>query len=588
MTDNLNNFSKKNLNGLDSNQLHDLAKSIRKFLIESNSKTGGHIGANLGTVELSIAIHYVFNTPDDIVVWDTGHTGYTHKILTGRASLFSSLNTFGGMNRFITSSESEHDFIEASHAGTSISVALGNAIHKKNISSNDYSIAVIGDGSLAEGLALEALNHASCEDVNLLIILNDNQFAISPGFGAIHNHLGEISLSRSDSNIFTNLGYNYHGVIDGHSSSEIIDTLTSIKKIGGVHLVHLKTEKGHGYLPAKGHPNKMHYSFPFDISSGNLNEVQSGKSFQAFASDAIMDSMSAYSNVYAITPSTLYATDLERVFTKFPNRCFDPGMQEQHALSMAAGIARSGGYPIIFYQSTFLQRAYDQLIHDVCFSNDNVLILAVRSGFAGYDNPTHHGIYDQSYLKGIPNLKMFYPTNGQHLYEIIKELIKNPIGPVCVFMPYGNQEEGSLLSDIPLPSDLLESHEITSGQTGLVITTGNKIKDCLEASRILEKDDISIKIVNINKLKPLNTEYLSKLMKAYNNIFSVEENVGEGGLGESLSSIIVKNSIKSSLTSFSLPNVFVQGGSTDELSALYELDAPSIAIKIKNIIANEK
>ena len=300
--------------------------------------------------------------------------------------MFSSLNTLGGMNRFVTTTESEHDFIESSHAGTSISVALGNAIHKKNIQSDDYSIAVIGDGSLAEGLALEALNHASCEDVNLLIILNDNQFAISPGFGAIHNHLSTISSSKSESNIFTNLGYKYHGPIDGHSNIDIINKLSSIKEVGGVHIVHLKTEKGHGYLPAKDHPNKMHYSFPFKISTGELIDIQHGKPYQSFAADAISDSMEKDKNIYAITPSTLYATDLQKVFDKFPDRCFDPGMQEQHALSMAAGIARSGGYPVVFYQSTFLQRAYDQLIHDVCFSNNNVLILAVRSGFAGYDN----------------------------------------------------------------------------------------------------------------------------------------------------------------------------------------------------------
>lgn len=583
MFDDLNDFNKHDLKGLNEEQLNNLAASIRNFLIESNSKTGGHIGANLGTVELSLAIHYVFDTPNDIVVWDTGHTGYTHKILTGRANLFSSLNTFGGMNRFVTSTESEHDFIEASHAGTSISVALGNALHKKNTSSTDYSIAVIGDGSLAEGLALEALNHASCEDVNLLIVINDNQYAISPGFGAIHNHLGQISSSK-ESNIFTNLGYNYHGVIDGHSSMDIIDSFNSIKNMGGVHIVHLKTEKGHGYLPAKDHPNKMHYSFPFDVVSGNPTETQSGKSFQSFAADAILDSMSTNSNIYAITPSTLYATDLEKVFKQFPERCFDPGMQEQHALSMAAGIARSGGYPIIFYQSTFLQRAYDQLVHDVCFSNDNVLILAVRSGFAGYDNPTHHGIYDQSYLKGIPNLKMFYPTNGDHLNAVIKEVIRNPIGPVCIFMPYGVEEKDTQISNIPIPSKLLESHEITSGNSCLIITTGNKVADCLEVSKILEADGLSLKVVNINKLKPLNIEYLSNLMQGFDYIFSIEENVGDGGLGESLSSIITKNSISSSITSFSLPNIFVQGGSTEELSALYELDAISVSNKIRNII----
>ncbi len=582
MSIDLKNFDKKNLNNFNQEKLNDLADVIRDFIIKSNSKTGGHVGANLGTIELSIALHYVFNTPDDTVIWDTGHTGYTHKILTGRAELFSSLNTFGGMNRFITTDESEHDFIEASHAGTSISIALGNAIHKKNIVSDDFSIAVIGDGSLAEGIALEGLNHASCEDVNLLIVLNDNRFAISPGFGAIHNHLGQIDTEKLETNMFTNLGYNYHGILDGHSIENIIEVFSSIKNSGGVHVVHLKTEKGFGLLPAKDHPNKMHYSFPFDVSNGELTESQEGKSFQSFASDAIDEVMQEDKNIYAITPSTLYATDLERVFKKYPKRCFDPGMMEQHALSFAAGIARSGGYPVVFYQSTFLQRAYDQIIHDVSFSNDNVLILAVRSGFAGYDNPTHHGIYDQSYLKGIPNLKLFYPTNGKHLFALIKEVMQNPIGPVCIFMPYGNEKEEHLAANVSLPDNLLEYHNIKSSDNdkAIILTTGNKVNDCLKVNEILEEQEISIRVTNVNKLKPLDEHKIVDLIKDYEFIFSIEENVTSGGLGESLASIIISSSIKSKLISFSLPNVFIQAGSNEELSQLYKLDPTSISEKI--------
>lgn len=344
--------------GFGRGELPFLAEDIRRFLIKSTAETGGHIGANLGSVELSIALHYSFQSPDDACIFDTGHTGYTHKILTGRADQFKTLNTYGDMSRFVSRNESQHDFIEASHAGTSISLALGRALSLRNQGLPHWTVALIGDGALAEGLALEALNHASVEkDVRLLIVVNDNGHAISPGFGAIHNHLQARPLrTQGPSVLFSALGYKAIGPVDGHSIDALLDTIDEAKRSSQVCVLHAKTEKGRGLPPAATHPFKMHFSFPFHAETGALKSPPSTLSFQDIAALAIGDCMGADPKITAITPSTLYATGLAGVFERFPERCFDPGMVEQHAIVMAVGMALSGMRPVLFYQSTFLQR----------------------------------------------------------------------------------------------------------------------------------------------------------------------------------------------------------------------------------------
>jgi 1-deoxy-D-xylulose-5-phosphate synthase len=581
----LENFKIEELKELKKNELGNLADDIASFIIEQNSITGGHVGANLGTVDASLAIHYVFNTPEDVIVWDTGHTGYTHKILTGRGHLFKSLNSFGGMNRFISSAESEHDFVEVSHAGTSISIALGNAVSNKKKKNNNFSIAFIGDGSLVEGVAFEALNHAVKEDVNLIILLNDNGHAISPGFGGIHDHLQDIQNSKESKNIFTLLDYNYHGPLNGHSSEALIDKLQEIKKSGGVHLVHIVTEKGYRYEPAHNHPLKMHYSFPFTQDNGKLKDPSSNLvSFQTFAADAIQLNMRKDENIVAITPSTLYATDLDKVFNEFPDRTYDPGMEEQHAMSFACGLARSGTYPVIFYQSTFLQRAFDQLIHDIGFSNNNILILSVRSGFSGYDNPTHHGIYDISYLRSIPNLEIFYPSNGDHLFSIVDDILKKPSGPKLVLMPYGFDEKLIPSKQYNTEEDIYGIDKILEGNDCLILCLGNKVNDCIKTSEELKNNNISASIINLNKVKPIDSISLSNIISKYKYVFSVEENISSGGLNELISKIILENNLDTKYTYYSLPNEFIQGGSHEELSKKYELDPVSLARKISSKI----
>ena len=584
----LNAINLNKLKEMNKNELIELSDEVRQFLIDSTSKTGGHIGANLGTVVLSIALHYLFDSPNDVMVWDTGHTGYTHKILTGRLDKFKTLNTYGGMNRFVSRSESEHDFIEASHAGTSISVALGRALSLRNKGKKEWSIAIIGDGALAEGIALEALNHASVEkNVNLMIVLNDNGYAISPGFGALHEYLQKrtIDTEKSDT-LFTSLGYKVVGPVNGHSIDSLLQAFNEVKESKQVCIVHVKTEKGHGLAPATDHPFKLHFSFPFDPATGVAKNQIQVLNYQDIAAQAVEDCMETNQDIIAITPSTLYATGLLNVFNRFPDRCFDPGMEEQHAVSMAVGMALSGSHPILFYQSTFLQRAYDQLIHDVCFSNQNMLILAVRSGFAGYDNPTHHGIYDFSYLRGLPNLQIFYPKNSSELYDMTLLALTELTGPIIILMPYGPADESSYVRN-KASLEMEKPELICTGSDGIIIAVGNKVIDCLTAIDILAESGLSYGLVNIRKLKPLPDVELLEMLGNIENIVTVEESVLEGGFGSAISSLLHSNNVKAELLQVGLPCSFIEAGSNEELSAKYEIDAAGIVKRILNKIARK-
>lgn len=586
MKSNINNITIANIKAEPPDGLEPLVRQIREFLISSISETGGHIGANLGVVELSVALHYAFNSPSDAFIFDTGHIGYTHKVLTGRAKMFKTLNTYGGMNRFISRNESVHDFIEASHAGTSISIALGRALSLRNSAKEDWSVAIIGDGALSEGIALEALNHASVEpNIRLLIVINDNGYAISPGFGAIHNYLQsrKIGSTESDS-LFSSLGYKVLGPIDGHSIKALLAAFDEAKTSSEVCIIHVKTEKGKGLISAANHPFKMHFSFPFNTETGAPISPPVGVTYQDIASSAINECMKHDSKIVAITPSTLYATGLASIFEKYPSRCFDPGMEEQHAVSMAVGMALSGLRPILFYQSTFLQRAFDQLIHDVSFSNKDILILTVRSGFAGYDNPTHHGIYDFSYLRCLPNVQIFYPKDAQELYAMTYIALTTLKGPVIIHMPYGPTSDiGVLRTDLTI--NIHEPEHIASGRDGVIITIGNKVASCLTALEVLKSKGLSFGLINIRQLKPLQENHLLPLLQNVERVVTVEESVLEGGFGSAISSFMHKNKLDQELLQIGLPCVFIEPGSNDELSSKYGLDSNGI---VKQILAHWK
>lgn len=566
------------LQALSPDDAKFFADDVRRFLLENISKTGGHIGANLGTVDLTVALHRVFRSPADTIIWDTGHQGYTHKIITGRAKLFPSLNTYRGMNRFVTRMESEHDPIEASHAGTSISIGLGMALGRRLSGNDDAVIAVIGDGALAEGMAFEALNHASVENVNLTILLNDNGFAISPGFGALH----EAFQSDGDAagNFFRALGYAYIGPVDGHDILALEDALRQARDGDKVTVVHAKTEKGHGWPPADGHPFRQHFSFPFDPDTGEARPAIQSVGYPDVVAAVIVEEMEEDDKIVAITPSTLYATGLAGAFAKFPDRCFDPGMEEQHAMTLAVGLALSGMKPVVAFQSTFMQRAYDQLIHDVCFMKLPTLLLSFRSGFSGYDNPTHHGIYDFSYLRGLPNLEIMYPKDRFEAERMVSDTLRNLDHPVLILMPYGPVDEFDERVLRETPASFSRAEVIATGHDLLLITVGNKFLVAVEVVDALRAKGCDAGLINLRHLKPIPEAQLATLMAETSKVVTLEEAVKEGGVGSAIADLVVDRDIDTQVLRIGLPTVFVEPGSSEELCAAYGLDTPGVLERI--------
>ncbi len=550
-------------------EMEELAADIRGFLLHHISRTGGHIGANLGTVELTIALHRVFRSPGEPLLFDTGHQGYTHKLLTGRADLFPSLNTFGGMNRFLTPQESKHDMIEASHAGTALSIGLGMALARRLEGDERPVVAVVGDSALAEGSSLEALNHAVVENTRLILVINDNGYAISPGFGGLHEVLSSGEARARP--FFESLGMNYFGPVDGHDLGALIETLERARTARHMPVVHAKTIKGKNWSPAYNHPFRMHYSFPFDPETGAPRSgTPPARTYPDVAGAAVEAAMEHDERIVCITPSTLYATGLTRVFERFPKRCFDPGMEEQHALSMTVGLALEGRVPIIAYQSTFLQRAFDQLLHDVCFTNRPTLILSMRSGFSGYDNPTHHGVYDIAFLRPLPNLTVAYPKDGGELESMIQAALMNLRGPVMLMMPYGPLDDfGGSGTD--RGAALFEPEEALRGKDTVLITVGNKFGAAREAARRLGAG-----LVNLRRLKPLPEETLLDLVAPYQRLVTAEEAVLDGGVGAAIAAMLADRGDRRELLRIGLPCSFIQPGSNEELCRIHGLDAKGL------------
>ncbi len=570
--------SPQQLHGCSVAELSQLADSVRHFLLDNISATGGHIGANLGTVELSIALHAVFDSPAEPIIWDTGHQGYTHKLLTGRADLFASLNSYGGMNRFVTRSESEHDLIEASHAGTSISIAAGMALARRIEGDQRRAVAVIGDSALAEGMALEALNHIAVEDIELTLVINDNGYAISPGFGGLHEAMQSEGRARS---LFESWGLNYHGPVDGHDIDALFKAFNTARTEKGVNLIHVKTVKGQGWPPADKHPLRMHFSFPFDKESGAANVTPPGPAYQDIAGGVVLEQMAEDDKIVCITPSTLYATGLTPAFEKYPQRCFDPGMEEQHGMTMSVGLALGGMKPVVAFQSTFMQRAFDQLFHDVCFMNLPILIMGVRSGFAGYDNPTHHGVYDFPYLRALPNLKILYPKDRYETERMVRDQLRDLHGPVLILMPYGPVDDfdPAVLEEDQASFSSLQ--QIEQGRDLTVITVGNKFAASKAAVERLRSEGVDAGLVNLRYLKPLPQQALLELMAKTERLVTVEEYVRDGGVGSAIIELASDHQIMKQFLRIGLPCAFIEPGTNQELEKQYGLDGEGIYTRIR-------
>ena len=579
-----NNFSfPTDIHEYNLDQLTGLAEKVRSFLIQSISKTGGHIGANLGVIELTIALHHCFELSKDHIVFDTGHQGYTHKILTGRSENFKTLNLQDGMSRFLSRNESKSDLIDASHAGTAISIATGIASQISMDRQSNIAIAFVGDGCLVEGMSAEGLNFGVSSKLPLIIVINDNGMSIPVNVGGVKNLFSGKDWAKKSQAYFSGLGYNYVSVNDGHNLSELLSAMDLAKDLvrEAPTIIHVKTEKGRGLEIAKTHPYKMHFSMPFDpVTGAGAAATPTGKTYAVIAGARLHKLLKEGLDFTILTPSTPYASGLDECLADFPANTIDVGMAEQHAIGMATGLALKGKTVFVCYQSTFMQRALDMIIHDICFMNLPVTILAVRSGFAGMDSPTHHGIYDISFLRGIPNLKIFYPGSSYDLEEIITQRALNPDGPMVVLHPYEQVRKDENLY-INRSGGIDDIDVLFEGDDGYIFSVGNTLESSIKVREKLLKNNLKFGLINIRWLKPLPKDRLLEIMKSVGRVITTEENVYSGGFGASVAELITDSGMSISLIRSAIDDVFVKPGDKETLSKYTMIDPESIFNKIK-------
>lgn len=564
----------QSVKNLSSKELLELANKIRAFLISNISQTGGHIGANLGVIELTIALHYVFDLEKNKLLFDVGHQGYTHKLLTGRADLFPSLNSIGGMSRFICPRESNYDILDASHGGTAISIGTGIAYANKVSNSESITIAVVGDGALVEGMSFEGLNYATHSPLPLLIVINDNGMSIPKNVGGV-NHI--LATQSSASHFFTAMDFEYLFIEDGHDLSLNIKVFQQAKQKVKLKttVVHVKTEKGKGLDIAKNHPYKLHFSMPFDPDDGSsTSSVPAGKAYTEVIGKTLSRLLSDDKEIFVLTPSTPYASGLDKLLHDFPSNTIDVGMAEQQAAGMAAGLALSQKKVFLCYQSTFMQRAMDQLFHDICFMNLPVTIISSRSGFAGYDSPTHHAIYDISYLRGLPNLQIFYAGSGRDLKQMIELRSQKATSPMIILHPYEaiRGDESTYLREQPIDGNEV----IFEGDDGIVLAVGNRLSTALELKQQLSSQNKSIGVVNVRWIKPFQSESILQLIQNAPFVVTLEENVKNAGFGSIVSELITDNGLSTPVVRIAIESDYTSTGDKEYLSKLERIDCDSI------------
>ena len=584
------------LKNLNIDELNSLAKEIKLFLVDSLDKTGGHLSSNLGTIELTLALHYVFDTPNDTFVWDVGHQAYTHKILTGRKELMSSLRQKGGISGFTKRSESEHDAFGAGHSSTSISAALGIAIANKLQQNSNTSIAVIGDGALTGGMSFEALNHAGDTDANLLIVLNDNDMSISKNVGALSKYLtrlisGKIySTMKSKSleflerlpriqkfakrseehlkgmilpgTLFEELGVDYFGPIDGHDISILIKTLQNLKNIDKPRILHIMTKKGHGVEAAEQNPLKYHGVSPPSSSNNNF------PSYSKVFGDWLCNTATNDERLIGITPAMSEGSGMVEFSTMFPERFFDVAIAEQHAVTLAGGMATKGLKPVVAIYSTFLQRGYDQFIHDIALQNLNVLFAIDRAGLVGADGATHAGIFDLSFLRCIPNIVIMAPSSSLEMYKALNAA-HNLNGPVCVRFPRGKSHIEEFKTDEVI--EIGKANIIRNGKDIAIFAFGNMIEPSIKAG-----NELDATVIDMRFIKPLDEDLIIKIANTNKKLISIEDNTITGGAGSAINELLQRNKIRTPLNILGVPDRITEHGSQNELYELYGLDAMHI------------
>ena len=606
---------------MDEAQLKQLAQTIRQFLIEKLSVTGGHIGPNLGVVELTIMLHKVFDSPKDKFIWDVGHQAYVHKILTGRASQFDTLRQYKGLSGFPKMAESEHDVWETGHSSTSLSAAMGMAAARDIRGDQNYVVPIIGDGALTGGMALEALNHIGHEKTNMTVILNDNEMSIAPNVGALHAMLGRIrtagkyntakdelehmlkkvpaiggTLVKAADRVkdsfkylvvpgmfFEELGFTYLGPVDGHDFEELEKSLTYAKKVDGPTIIHVITKKGKGYQPAESDTiGTWHGTGPYKINTGDFVKAPAkGPGWSQLIADTVSKIAREDYRVAAITPAMPVGSKLEDFAREFPDRFYDVGIAEQHAATMAAGLAAEGMKPFLAIYSTFLQRAYDQMLHDITRQNLNVFLGIDRAGLVGADGETHHGVFDIAYLRHLPNLVLMMPKDENEGQHMVKTALSYNDGPIALRFPRGNGY------GVPMDDELKEIpigtwEVVQEGKDLAILTFGPMLEVAKEAAlQIEEETNRTVEVVNARFIKPMDEAVLDRLRREQKPIITLEEGVLAGGFGSAVLEWFHAKAMTQGevpfIRTFGIPDEYIEHGSVDALLEEIGLTAPNVA-----------
>lgn len=608
------------LKELNMAQMEILCRELRRFLLRSVSKTGGHLASNLGVVELTVALEYCFSLPEDKIVWDVGHQAYIHKMLTGRKERFSTLRQLDGLSGFPKPEESKYDAFATGHSSTSISAALGLAKARDLQGKKNHVIAVIGDGSMTGGLAYEALNNAGKENTNLIIVLNDNQMSIDTNVGAMSKHLNALRTSNRyltlkqnmrqlrdavpvlgkpafsvlekvrdsaklllvEGAVFENMGFKYIGPVDGHDLPELIELFQNVQEMHGPIMIHVKTEKGKGYRFAETRPWDYHGVGAFDLRTGEPISKSTKPSWSAVFGNKMVEIGRRNPKVIGITAAMSGGTGYEAFQREFPKRFFDVAIAEQHGTTFAAGLAQGGMIPVFAVYSSFLQRAYDQMIHDVCMENLHVVFAIDRAGVVGADGETHQGVFDLSYLRHIPNMTVLSPKNAWELEEMLEYAVNVCTGPVAVRYPRGTASE--ICSEFQTPIETGKAEWIAKGKDIAILVEGHMMDAAWQAAEMLRNDGKEPALINARFVCPLDETMLRELAEQYTHIFTVEDNLRKGGFGSAVLEFYSDHDITASVSNLAFPCRYLEQGTQAQLFARYKLDAEGIYEAIRKKI----
>lgn len=608
--------------------LPHLAEEIRQFLIQKLSATGGHLAPNLGVVELTLALHYMYDSPVDKLVFDVGHQAYVHKILTGRKERFDTLRQKDGLCGFVKRNESAHDVWEAGHSSTSLSAAMGMALARDLKGDSNKVIAIIGDGALTGGMALEALNHIGDEKRNLMVILNDNEMSIAPNVGAIHNYLGKVrsekiyrkakdeldwllrkvpaiggKLARTaervkdslkylvapDGMLFEEFGLKYFGPVDGHDISKLLDTFRQADNINGPVLVHVLTVKGKGYSPAEEDSHKWHgVSGAYKIESGQVVKPVGPPMYTEVFGSAIIELAQENSKIVAVTPAMPGGSGLLKFAEMFPDRMFDVGIAEQHAATLCAALAIEGMKPVFAVYSTFLQRAYDQVVHDICRQNLNVVFAIDRAGLVGADGETHQGVYDIAFLRHIPNMVIMMPKDENELRNMLKTAADYEGGPIAVRYPR-IQGTGAAMDDVPKAIPIGTWETVREGDYAAVLAIGPMVEVAEQAAELLKREGLNVRVINARFVKPLDEKMLLSLVKERLPLLVLEEGSEQGGLGSAILEFYARQGVQPvSIRLAGVPDIFVEHATIQEQREVCGLTAEAVAQQLSTLAVRKR